>query len=80
MIGEPNWFYLCLSSPYAGISYWRFGDRVDDVKVKLTSNDEETESEITNESDDEELEGMWRTLELREKGMIKVEEGLLETA
>jgi len=77
--GEINYFYLCLLSPYAGIYYWKSGDRVDDVKVKLASNDDETENEITIEGDDEELNRMWRTLELREKGMIKVE-GLLETA
>ena len=32
---------------------------------------------VTIEGNDEELERMWRTLELREKGMVKVE-GLLE--
>lgn len=52
---------------------------MDDIKVKLASNDEETENEITFEGNDEELERMWRALELREKGMIKVE-GLLETS
>lgn len=79
LIGEPNWFFLCLLSPYAGIYYWQAGDRVDDIKVKLASNDEETENEVTVEGNDEELERMWRALELREKGMVKVE-GLLETA
>mmetsp|Transcript_9975 Transcript_9975/g.11065 ORF Transcript_9975/g.11065 Transcript_9975/m.11065 type:complete len:101 (+) Transcript_9975:43-345(+) len=78
-IGEPNWFYLCLIAPYAGLYYWQSGDRVDDVKVKLASNDDDTENEITIEGNDEELERMWRALELREKGMVKVE-GLLETA
>ena len=79
LIGEPNWFYLCLLSPYAGIYYWQAGDRVDDIKVKLASNDEDTENEITVEGNDEELDRMWRALELREKGMVKVE-GLLESA
>jgi len=77
LIGKPNWFYLCLLSPYAGIYYWQAGDRVDDFKVKLASNDDETENEVTMEGNDEELERMWRALELREKGMVKVE-GLLE--
>lgn len=76
LIGEPNWFYLCLLSPYAGLYYWRSGDRVDDIKVKLASNDEDTENEVTVEGNDEEIDRMWRALELREKGMIKVE-GLL---
>jgi len=79
LIGEPNWFFLCLLSPYAGIYYWQSGDRVDDIKVKLASSDDETENEVTIEGNDEELDRMWRALELREKGMVKVE-GLLETA
>jgi len=68
-----NWFYLVLLSPYAGIYYWRSGDRVDDMKVKLATNDDETLNEITIEGNDEEIERMWRTLELEEKGMVKVE-------
>lgn len=72
-IGTPNWFYLVLFSPYAGIYYWKSGDRVDDIKVKLASNDDETENEITVEGNDDEIERLWRTLELQEKGMIKVE-------
>merc|ERR1739838_463955 len=78
VIGSPNWFYLVLLSPYAGIYYWKSGDRVDDIKVKLSSNDEETENEITIEGNDDEIERLWRTLELQEKGMVKVE-GLLES-
>lgn len=77
-IGSPNWFYLVLLSPYAGLYYWRSGDRIDDVKVKLASSDDDMENEVTIEGDDEELERMWRTLDLREKGMVKVE-GLLES-
>lgn len=76
VIGKPNWFYLCLISPYAGIYYWQAGDRVDDFKVKLESNEDETLNEVTMEGNDEELDRMWRALELREKGMVKVE-GLL---
>mmetsp|Transcript_30294 Transcript_30294/g.54861 ORF Transcript_30294/g.54861 Transcript_30294/m.54861 type:complete len:287 (+) Transcript_30294:78-938(+) len=77
VIGEPNWFYLVLLSPYAGIYYWQSGDRVDDLMVKLATNDDETLNEISVEGNDEEIERMWRTLELREKGMVKVE-GILE--
>ncbi|KAL3806767.1 hypothetical protein ACHAXA_000784 [Cyclostephanos tholiformis] len=72
-IGSPNWFYLVLLSPYAGIYYWRSGDRVDEMKVKLATNDDETLNEVTIEGNDEEIERMWRTLDLREKGMVKVE-------
>lgn len=77
VIGKPNWFYLCLLSPYAGIYYWQAGDRVDDFKIKLASNDDDTENEVTMEGNDEELDRMWRALDLREKGMVKVA-GILE--
>ena len=73
VIGTPNWFLLTLLSPYAGIYYWKSGDRVDDMKVKLSTNDDETLNEITIEGNDEEIDRMWRTLDLREKGMVKVE-------
>ena len=73
VIGKPNWFLLTLLSPYAGIYYWKSGDRVDDMKVKLSTNDDETLNEITIEGNDEEIDRMWRTLDLREKGMVKVE-------
>ena len=73
LIGAPNWFLLTLLSPYAGIYYWKSGDRVDDMKVKLATNDDETLNEITIEGNDEEIDRMWRTLDLREKGMVKVE-------
>jgi hypothetical protein len=77
VIGEPNWYALALASPYAGVYYWQSGDRTDDCEVKLATNEEETENEITVEGSDEELERMWRTLGWQEKGMVKIE-GLLE--
>jgi hypothetical protein len=43
------------------------------MKVKLSTNDDETLNEITIEGNDEEIDRMWRTLDLREKGMVKVE-------
>lgn len=74
---EPNWFLLALLSPYAGLYYWRSGDRVDDCTVKLSTNDEETQNEIAIEGSEEELDRMWRALEWREKGKIKID-GLLD--
>jgi Cofactor assembly of complex C subunit B len=73
IIGEPNYFLLALLSPYAGLYYWRAGDRVDECQVKLAANEEETENEMTVQGSDEELERMWRTLNWQEKGMVKVE-------
>jgi Cofactor assembly of complex C subunit B len=77
VIGQPNWYLLALLSPYAGVYYWKSGDRVDDCEVKLEANDDETQNEITVQGSDEEMERMWRTLEWQEKGMVKVE-GLLD--
>lgn len=77
LIGKPNWYYLALMGPYAGIYYWQSGDRVDDCSVRLATNEEETVNEITVQGSEEELERMWRTLGWQEKGMVKVE-GLLD--
>jgi hypothetical protein len=76
VFGEPNWFLLALLSPYAGIYYWRSGDRVDDCSVKLMTNEDESVNEIVVQGSEEELERMWRTLNWQEKGMVKID-GLL---
>eukprot|EP00545_Synedropsis_sp_CCMP1620_P003178 CAMPEP_0119015356 /NCGR_PEP_ID=MMETSP1176-20130426/10891_1 /TAXON_ID=265551 /ORGANISM="Synedropsis recta cf, Strain CCMP1620" /LENGTH=265 /DNA_ID=CAMNT_0006968643 /DNA_START=70 /DNA_END=867 /DNA_ORIENTATION=+ len=76
-IGQPNWFYLCLLSPYAGVYYWKAGDRIDECEVKLATNDDDTLNEMTIQGSEEELERMWRTLGWQEKGMVKVE-GVLD--
>jgi len=68
---------LCLLSPYAGVYYWRSGDRVDEFSIKLEANDEETENSISVLGSEEEMERMWRALEWQEKGMVKVP-GLLD--
>lgn len=77
-IGQPNWFLLTLLSPYAGLYYWRAGDRVDECSIKLEANDEETENTMVVQGPEEEIERMWRTLEWQEKGMVKVP-GLLDS-
>jgi len=74
---QVSWFWLAFLSPYAGLYYWKSGDRVDDCTVKLSTNDEETENEIVVRGSEEELDRMWRALGWREKGMVKVE-GLLD--
>ena len=43
------------------------------MQVKLSSLDDDMLNEITIEGNDEEIERMWRTLELQEKGMVKVD-------
>jgi len=47
--------------------------------VKLSSNEDETTNEIILQGDDEEINRMWRALNLVEKGMVKIE-GLLESS
>ena len=44
---QPNWYLLALLGPYAGIYYWKSGDRIDDCSVRLATNEEETQNEIT---------------------------------
>lgn len=72
-IGKPNWFYLVLLSPYAGLFYWNSGDRVDDIQVKLSSNDDDTQNQVAIMGNDEELDRFWRALGLVEQGMVRVE-------
>lgn len=79
LIGEPNWYYLCLLSPYAGVYYWKQGDREDEFSIKLEANDDDTENEISVLGSEEEVERMWRALDWQEKGMVKVP-GLLDGA
>jgi len=79
LIGEPNWYYLCLLSPYAGVYYWKQGDREDEFSIKLEANDDETENSISVLGSEEEMERMWRALDWQEKGMVKVP-GLLDSA
>ncbi|GMH80316.1 hypothetical protein TL16_g08498 [Triparma laevis f. inornata] len=75
--GDINWFYLVLLSPYAGVYYWKSGDREDEFECKLVESDDQMEVEVNVLGDEEEIERMWRKLELEEKGMVKVE-GLLD--
>lgn len=79
VIGAPNWYYLTLLSPYAGVYYWRSGDRVDEFSIKLQTNDEETENSINVQGSEEEIERMWRALDWQEKGMVKVS-GLMDAS
>ena len=67
-----NFFYLALLSPYAGIYYWNAGDRVDTIQIQLSTNTDETINDITMYGPDDEMERMWRTLQLQEKNMIPI--------
>lgn len=54
--GEPNWFLVTLASPYAGLYYWREGDRVDELQLKLVEADDGGTVDINVVGDEEELE------------------------
>ncbi|GMI41617.1 hypothetical protein TrCOL_g11898 [Triparma columacea] len=74
--GDINWFYMVALSPYAGVYYWRSGDREDNFELKLVEADDLSKVEINVLGDEEEIDRMWRTLNFVEQGMVKVE-GLL---
>lgn len=67
-----NFFYLAFLSPYAGIYYWNAGDRVDTIQIQLSTNSDETMNEMIVYGPDDEMERMWRTLQLQEKNMIPI--------
>jgi hypothetical protein len=72
ILSDINFFYLALLSPYAGIYYWNAGDRVDTIQIQLSTNTDETINEIVIYGTDDEMERMWRTLQLQEKNMIPI--------
>ena len=73
------WYASALVSPVAGKYYLDNAERTEIVKVKLVTNDDESSTEVVVEGDDEEVERFQRTLDLNEKGMVRVK-GLFENA
>ncbi|CAD7699691.1 unnamed protein product [Ostreobium quekettii] len=73
-----NWWYvLTAASPLAAIYYWQTGTREEEVKVKMISSDDDTETDIIVEGDEEELTRMSKELGFTEKGKVYVK-GILE--
>jgi len=66
------WYLSALISPLAGKFYLDNAERVDEVSVKIVTEDDEMTCDITVQGDDEEVERFQRTLDLREKNMIYV--------
>jgi hypothetical protein len=54
-VGWLNYFFLTLIVPCSGIYYWKGGYRVDEIKVKLASNNEETLHDVFIEDNDAEI-------------------------
>mmetsp|Transcript_28514 Transcript_28514/g.50939 ORF Transcript_28514/g.50939 Transcript_28514/m.50939 type:complete len:289 (-) Transcript_28514:346-1212(-) len=73
-----NWWYgLSALSPLAGAYYLERGERVEQVKVKMVTSDDDSEVDITVQGDPEELDRLSKELGLMEKGKVYVK-GLLE--
>ena len=68
------WFGLCLLGPYAGVFYWGSAQENEDreFKVKLTANDEETETLMVLRGGKEDVERMEREMALQQQGMVRV--------
>lgn len=71
------WYGLTAISPLAGWYYWTNAEREEEVKVKLATADDDSETEIIIEGDEEELDRFSKELKLQEKGKVYVK-GLLE--
>jgi len=73
-----NWWYgLSALSPMAGAYYLDRGERIEQVKVKMETSDDDSEIDITIQGDPEELDRLSKELGLMEKGKVYVK-GLLE--
>merc|ERR1712129_654819 len=78
VFGEGNglgnyWYLSTLVSPVAGKYYLDNAERTD----QITTEDDETTSEVVVQGNDEEVNRLQKALDLREKGMVYVK-GVLE--
>ncbi|KAI4350428.1 hypothetical protein L6164_004885 [Bauhinia variegata] len=67
-----NWFWITILSPSAGAYYWTRASRKEQIKVKMTVEDDGKLSEIIVQGDDQQVEQMRKELQLSEKGMVYV--------
>jgi hypothetical protein len=82
VFGEGNglgnlWYLSTLVSPVAGKYYLDNAERTEIFKVRIVTSDDEATSDVSVEGDDEEVDRFQRTLDLNEKGMVRVK-GLFE--
>lgn len=71
------WYGLTLLTPAAWFYYFQKGERVEQVRVKMVTADDEATTDIIVEGDREEITRMSKELDLVEKGMVRVK-GFLE--
>lgn len=72
-----NWYWMTLVSPLAGVYYWENAAQVEEVKVKLVTNDNDSETDIRVQGPVDAVEDFRRALSLNEKGMVYVK-GIFE--
>lgn len=65
-------YLITLASPYAGIYYWNNAQRIDEVKVKLETSDDDQITTIIAQGDKEDLERFSKALSLPERGKVYV--------
>ena len=63
-------YLITLLSPYAGIYYWNNAERVDIVKVRMETSDDEQITTVTVQGGKEDLERFAKTLQLPERGKV----------
>lgn len=74
-----NYAYgVTLLSPYAGIYYWNNAQRIDEVKVKIETSDDDQLISIIAQGGKDDLERFSRALNFVEKGKIYVK-GIFES-
>jgi len=65
-------YLVTLLSPYAGIYYWNNAQRVDEVKIKMETSDDEQTTSIIAQGGKEDVERFAKTLNLTPRGMVYV--------
>jgi len=63
-------YAITLFSPYAGIFYWNNAQRIDEVKIKMETSDDEQLTSIIAEGGKEDLERFAKRLGFLEKGKV----------
>lgn len=63
-------YALTLLSPYAGIFYWNNAQRIDTVKVRMETSDNEQLITVTAQGGKEDIERFAKTLQLPERGKV----------
>lgn len=63
-------YALTLLSPYAGIFYWNNAQRIDTVKVRMETSDDEQLITVTAQGGKEDIERFAKTLQLPERGKV----------